>query len=132
MFSTTDKKHICVINKNDLDQQIDTKEISNPIYISTKNRLSVENLCDEITKQIFNQEININTNIYISNARQIAKLVSAKDALEKAIQDIYNEQFIDFIELSIKTAWISLGEILGEVKDTELLDELFSKFCLGK
>lgn len=127
-----DKKHICVINKNDLDQQIDTKEISNPIYISTKNRLSVENLCDEITKQIFNQEININTNIYISNARQIAKLVSAKDALEKAIQDIHNEQFIDFIELSIKTAWISLGEILGEVKDTELLDELFSKFCLGK
>ena len=50
----------------------------------------------------------------------------------KAIDDIRTEQFIDFIELSIKAAWVSLGEILGEVKDTDLLDELFSKFCLGK
>ena len=92
----------------------------------------MELLCKEITKQIFTNEININTNIYISNARQIAKLIAAKESLEKAIEDINGEQFIDFIELSIKSAWVSLGEILGEVKDTELLDELFSKFCLGK
>ena len=81
---------------------------------------------------MFNKDINLNSNIYISNARQIAKLNEAKNNIIKAIDDIYNEQFIDFIELSIKSAWVSLGEILGEVKDTDLLDELFSKFCLGK
>ena len=127
-----DKNYISIINKNDLEQKIEYNKILNPISISTNDANSVEILCKEITKQIFTKEINVNTNIYISNARQIAKLVAAKESLEKAIDDIDNEQFIDFIELSIKSAWVSLGEILGEVKDTELLDELFSKFCLGK
>ena len=127
-----DKKYICIINKCDLEQKIEYDKILSPISISTNDANSVELLCKEITKQIFTKEININTNIYISNARQIAKLIAAKESLEKAIEDINGEQFIDFIELSIKSAWVSLGEILGEVKDTELLDELFSKFCLGK
>ena len=127
-----DKKYICIINKCDLEQKIEYDKILSPISISTNDANSVELLCKEITKQIFTNEININTNIYISNARQIAKLIAAKESLEKAIEDINGEQFIDFIELSIKSAWVSLGEILGEVKDTELLDELFSKFCLGK
>lgn len=130
--SVRDKKHICIVNKSDLEQKIDLSKIPNAIIISTKDSNSIKVLSDEISKQIFEQDINLNTNIYISNARQISKLVAAKDSLNKAIEDIRSEQFIDFIELSIKEAWISLGEILGEVKDTELLDELFSRFCLGK
>ena len=130
--SVRDKKHICIVNKSDLEQKIDLSKIPNAIIISTRDSNSIKVLSDEISKQIFEQDINLNTNIYISNARQISKLVAAKDSLNKAIEDIRSEQFIDFIELSIKEAWISLGEILGEVKDTELLDELFSRFCLGK
>ena len=57
---------------------------------------------------------------------------NAKENLLKAIFEINEGQFIDFIELSIKDAWMSLGEILGDVKDTELLDNLFKNFCLGK
>ena len=95
-----DKKYICIINKCDLEQKIEYDKILSPISISTNDANSVELLCKEITKQIFTKEININTNIYISNARQIAKLIAAKESLEKAIEDINGEQFIDFIELS--------------------------------
>ena len=107
-------------------------KIPNPILISTYDKESIKKLKEEIRKQMFNEDINLNSNIYISNARQISRLIEAKENILKAIDDIRTEQFIDFIELSIKAAWVSLGEILGEVKDTDLLDELFSKFCLGK
>lgn len=127
-----DKKHILIVNKEDLDLVIDLSQIPDAILISTKDRSKIEQLQEEIAKAIFNKDINLNKNTYITNARQIAKLQQAKSALEKAIQDIDEKQFIDLIELSIKEAWTNLGEILGEVKDTELLDQLFAKFCLGK
>ena len=130
--SVEDKKYICIVNKTDLELKIDLKKIPNPILISTYEKESINKLKEEIRKQVFNEDINLNSNIYISNARQISRLMEAKENILKAIDDIKTEQFIDFIELSIKAAWVSLGEILGEVKDTDLLDELFSKFCLGK
>ncbi len=130
--SVKKKKHIIIVNKKDLELKIDLTKIDNYVLISTYDKESIKTLEKEISKEIFNKDINLNKNIYISNARQISKLVNAKNSLLKALKDIEDEQFIDFIELSIKEAWVSLGEILGEVKDTELLDELFSKFCLGK
>ena len=129
--SIKDKKYICIVNKQDLEFKIDLDKIPNPVLISTKDRTSIKKLEEEIKKQMFIKDINLD-NIYISNTRQIKRLSEAKNSIIKAIDDIDNEQFIDFVELSIKEAWVSLGEILGEVKDTELLDELFSKFCLGK
>ena len=127
-----DKKHISIVNKEDLELKIDLSQIPDAILLSTKDQEKIEQLQKTIAKVIFDKDINLNQNTYITNARQIAKLKQAKDALEKAISDINEKQFIDLIELSIKDAWTNLGEILGEVKDTELLDELFAKFCLGK
>ena len=132
MESVKDKKHIYIVNKNDLELKIDLTKIDNPILISTKDYKSIEELQVRISKVVFTNGININSNIYITNARQIERLKQAKSSLSKAIDEINNSQFIDFIELSIKDAWVSRGEILGDVKDTELLDNLFKNFCLGK
>lgn len=132
METVKDKKHIYIVNKNDLELKIDLTKIEDAILISTKDYKTIEALQQRIAKVVFEKEININNNIYITNARQIERLKSAKQSLLKSIDEINENQFIDFIELSIKDAWVSLGEILGDVKDTELLDNLFQNFCLGK
>lgn len=132
MESVKDKKHIYIINKNDLELKIDLTKIDDPILISTKDYKTIEKLQNKISSVVFKNGININSNIYITNARQIERLKQAKNSLLKAVEEINESQFIDFIELSIKDAWVSLGEILGDVKDTELLDNLFKNFCLGK
>ena len=69
---------------------------------------------------------------YISNARQLEKLQNALNAIEEAIETIQNDAQIDFVDIYIRKAWLYLGEIIGETSTDTLLDELFSKFCLGK
>ena len=69
---------------------------------------------------------------YLSNARSIALLNKAKDSIEEAANEIAMHSPIDIVEFSLKDAWNSLGEIIGETYTDELLDELFSIFCLGK
>ncbi len=131
MNKIQDKKHIYIVNKQDLKQEIDLTKIDNPVLISTMDQ-SINRLEHEIEKVIFNEKIEFNKNIYITNSRQIEKLSDAKQALEKALIDINDEQFIDLIQISINEAWEALSEILGEVKDTEIIDNLFKNFCLGK
>ena len=132
MESVKDKKHIYIVNKNDLELKIDLSKIDDPVLISTKDYTTIETLQNKISSVVFKNGININSNIYITNARQIERLKLARTSLLKSLEEINEGQFIDFIELSIKDAWVSLGEILGDVKDTELLDNLFKNFCLGK
>ena len=69
---------------------------------------------------------------YLSNARSIALLKESIRFLENAIQGIEEEYPIDMVELDIRYAWEKLGEITGETYKEELLDQLFSRFCLGK
>ena len=67
---------------------------------------------------------------YLSNARSIALL--KKSLNNDAINEINNNNPIDIVELSLKESWNNLGEVIGETYTDELLDELFSRFCLGK
>lgn len=69
---------------------------------------------------------------YLSNARHIAKLKQAIHSIQDAINAMEMGMLVDMVEIDIKNAWYSLGEILGEEMGDSLLDELFSKFCLGK
>ena len=69
---------------------------------------------------------------YLSNARQIEKLNLAKNELLEAMKEIEENAFIDFVDIHLRAAWMYLGEIIGETSSESLLDELFSKFCLGK
>lgn len=126
------KKHLIIVNKNDLGIVIDLNELDNPIVISTNDENKIEELKEAITKLIKVENIQNKDITYISNARQIEKLNLAKQELEEALKEINDNAFIDFVDIHLRAAWLYLGEIIGETSTESLLDELFSKFCLGK
>lgn len=122
--------HLVIVNKNDLPQQLNFD--SEYISISTNNDQSIFELEKAIIEKLELNNINNKDITYISNARQIEKLNLAYLALEDAIKTIELENQIDFVDVDIRKAWLYLGEIIGETSTDSLLDELFSKFCLGK
>ncbi len=128
---TKDKKRIIIINKTDLSNELNHK-FDNSIGISALHKTGITELETKIRDMFLSGEVNITDQTYISNARHIAKLndtlVSLKDSL-KAIDD---NMPIDMAEIDLKNAWHLLGEIIGDTSTNSLLDELFSKFCLGK
>ena len=127
-----DKKHLIIINKNDLGIKIDLTQFEHPIIISTNDENKIDNLKEEIIKLIKVENIQNKDITYISNARQIEKLNLAKGELIEALEEINENAFIDFVDIHLRAAWLYLGEIIGETSTESLLDELFSKFCLGK
>ena len=126
------KKHIIIVNKNDLDKNIDIDNSLNPIYISTKNKEDINKILDKI-RELFNlEELETSDLTYISNARSIAILKEALTRLNDVKKGIENEVPIDMVEIDIKEIWNSLGKIIGETYEDELINQLFSQFCLGK
>lgn len=127
------KCHLTIINKIDLEQKINLREVDdNVLFISTKNNNTIKELENKILEtlnlnNLFNKDIT-----YISNARQLEKINFAIKALDEALTTIENEATIDFVDIDIRKAWLYLGEIVGQTSTDNLLDELFSKFCLGK
>lgn len=127
-----DKKRIIVINKIDLESKLDKTNLNNYIEISVKDNIGIDKIKDEI-KRLFNIGIiEANDMTYLSNARSISLLHKALKNIEEAIIEINNNSPIDIVEFNLKDAWNNLGEIIGETYTEELLDELFSRFCLGK
>lgn len=126
------KKHLIIVNKSDLNQIIDLKELNNPIIISTSNIKDIEKLKAEITRIIGIYDLKNKDVTYISNARQIEKFSKAKDEILESLNEINNNLSIDFIDIHLRAAWLYLGEIIGETSTESLIDELFSRFCLGK
>jgi len=127
-----DKKHLVIVNKDDLGLKIDLTKLNNPIVISTTNEQSIDELKNSILSLIKVENIQNKDITYISNARQIEKLKLAKLELEEALKEIEENAFIDFVDIHLRASWMYLGEIIGETSSESLLDELFSKFCLGK
>lgn len=126
------KNHLTIVNKSDLKQVIDLNELENPIIISTSSTKDIENLKNEITKIIGIYDLKNKDITYISNARQIEKFSKAKDEIVESLNEIDNNLSIDFIDIHLRAAWLYLGEIIGETSTESLIDELFSRFCLGK
>ena len=129
--SIKDKCHLIVFNKNDLAKKINCN-FEEYVSISTTNNNSIEILEEVIIKKLQLNNIENKDITYISNARQIEKLSFAINALNEAIETIYENNEIDFVDIYLRKAWLYLGEIIGETSTDSLLDELFSKFCLGK
>ena len=125
-------EHLVIVNKQDLEQNACLDGFENPIYISTKYQDDIYRLEKAIEQKVLIDGINLDNLTYVSNARQIDKLKHAIENLKNAIKAIDEGVYIDFIDIYLQDAWNSLGEILGNIKDGSLLDELFSKFCLGK
>ena len=131
----TNKPIIIIINKVDLETKLNKEYLSNDykiVEISTKTKLGINDLKETI-KETFNLEKIITDDInYSFNSRSIGLLEKSKDKIVAAINAINDNYPVDIVELEIKSAWEILGEIIGETYTEELLDNLFSRFCLGK
>jgi len=126
---TENKKRIIIANKIDLKPKWN---IDDAIYISTKNRDGLEQLEKKILEITnINTFESLNGN-YLNNTRQINLMQKAYDSLLNAKNACENLMDIDLIEIDIKDAYDSLGEITGEASRDELITALFTKFCLGK
>ena len=127
------KPSIVVINKIDLDKNLTLPNIDKKIIeISVKDNIGIDTIKEEI-KSIYNlEQIETTDMTYLSNARSISLLKQSLSKINDSINNIKNESPIDMVELDLKNAWELLGEIIGETYTDELIDELFSRFCLGK
>ena len=129
-----DKNYIIFVNKNDLPANIDLPigKYANVVYGNTLTTAGIKELKEMITT-IFNLEkINTNDPTYITNARHKALIEVALNYLNSALENIDNGYSVDMLEIDIRACWDTLGEIIGATYKDELLDELFSNFCLGK
>ena len=130
--SIKDKKHIIIINKIDLESKIGNIEDKNIIKISALNNKGIEELKNKITEMYNLEEIESKDATYITNARGLALLKQSEEIIEEVNKGIKNKEPIDMIEIDLKRIWELLGEITGETYQEELINQLFSQFCLGK
>lgn len=129
-----DKKVIVVINKSDLERKINLDDIKyqNIVYTNTIDLNGINSLKEKIVELFNLNELEQQDYTYLSNVRQISLAKEAYQILEEVDNGIKNEIPVDMIEIDIKRAWKKLGEIIGETYTEELIDQLFSQFCLGK
>ena len=129
-----DKEILVVYNKNDKKDNYKVDELSsyNSINISTFDNDMIENLKDKISCIFDLKSIAESNYTYISNARQIALLNKSLSIIDEIENAVNNDLEVDMIEIDVKRLWETLGEITGEVGSEDLLNEIFSKFCLGK
>lgn len=126
------KKKIIVINKIDLESKLDKSMLEDYIEISVKENIGIDKIKNKI-RDLFNiGEIKSNDLTYLSNARTISLLKKSLNIIDNTIKEINSNSPIDIVELGLKDAWNTLGEVIGATYKEELLDELFSRFCLGK
>ena len=126
-----DKTHITFINKSDLPTKLN-KEKLDAIMGNTVAIDGLDSLKDKIVELFDLEKINNSNLEVISSAREIGLLKEALNAIHNAISNVGISLPVDMIAIDIKKAWDLLGEITGESYQEELLDTLFSKFCLGK
>ena len=126
-----EKTHIVFINKNDLPNKLELneKEIvkGNTIDLDGLNELK-----NKIVELFDLEKINNNNLEVVSSAREIGLIKEALNSINGALNNVSSALPVDMIAIDIKKAWDLLGEITGEAYQDELLDTLFSKFCLGK
>ena len=131
--SLKDKNVLVIYNKIDIgNKKIKELDKYECIEISSNDKDKIKLLKDKIS-EIFNlDDINNSDYTYISNVRQISLLKSCLKIIKDIRKELENDTPVDLMELNIKLLWETLGEITGNVYKDELLDEIFSKFCLGK
>ncbi|MBU7003116.1 tRNA uridine-5-carboxymethylaminomethyl(34) synthesis GTPase MnmE [Pediococcus pentosaceus] len=118
------------INLNELQEYVDDKEI---IKSSAVSPLGTKDLEDRIAAMFFAGSIeNTSNNIMVTNARHIGLLKQADTALDAVLEGIETGMPVDLVQIDMTRAWDLLGEITGDSYQDELLDQLFSQFCLGK
>ena len=128
--SIEQNKRLIFVNKNDLETKLEIKQ--NYIFGNTTKVDGLNDLKKAIIEKFELDKIMDKDLSLISNVRQIDLIKKSLDDIESAIKNIKNNVAIDIVEIDIRNAWEHLGEIIGANYNEELLDNLFSNFCLGK
>lgn len=126
------KNHIIIINKIDLEKKLEDIKENNIVKISALNNTGIEDLKNKIIEMYDLEKIQSKDATYLTNARGLSLLKQAQEQIQEVKQGIETKQPIDMIEIDLKTIWELLGEITGETYQEELINQLFSQFCLGK
>lgn len=131
------EKTIIILNKMDLEQKIsentkEFKEFNNIIKISALRKEGINNLYDKITDLFNLNEISVDSDIVITNERHKVLIKKAEEDLNSARKALDNNMPIDIVAIGLKDVLNDLGEITGEEASEEIINEIFSRFCLGK
>ncbi|MBQ8247562.1 MAG: tRNA uridine-5-carboxymethylaminomethyl(34) synthesis GTPase MnmE [Lachnospiraceae bacterium] len=138
-----DKKTIILLNKSDLSVVTDESSINKKladnsehvcrmIKTSTKENIGIDEFENVIKEMFFRGNISLEDEIYITNLRQKEYLYDTKQSLELVKQSLLDEMPEDFYSIDLMNAYTSLGLIIGEEVEDDLVQEIFSKFCMGK
>lgn len=132
-----DRKAIVLLNKSDLDQQIEEQQLAqklnHPILsVSMRNQTGVKELSSLIQQMFFQGRLSIHDEVFLTNIRQIENLREASQSLCMVNESIGLDMPEDFYSIDLMNAYEALGKILGESVEEDLIDEIFSKFCVGK
>ncbi|ENY5551637.1 tRNA uridine-5-carboxymethylaminomethyl(34) synthesis GTPase MnmE [Staphylococcus pseudintermedius] len=129
---------IVIINKTDLEQRLDLAEVETMvgdmpiIQTSMLQQQGIDELEIQIRDLFFGGEVQSQDMTYVSNSRHISLLKQAKNAIQDAIDAAEMGVPMDMVQIDLTRTWEILGEIIGESASEELIDQLFSQFCLGK
>lgn len=132
-----EKKAIILLNKSDLKQEISIKEIKEKsehpmITTSFVQHTGLDELEHVVMKMFFNGSITFNEDIYITSERHIEAFINTLEALNMVKDSISNNMPEDFYSIDLMTAYEELGKIIGENLEEDLINKIFSEFCMGK
>lgn len=131
------KKHITILNKDDLDQKISDEEIEkyfkdDYLRLSVMENESVKKIENLIIDLFFDGELQISSDSILSNIRHINALKEAKKALLEVNESLKERIFLDLIEVDLENVIGHISEITGTITTEDILDRVFSDFCIGK
>lgn len=132
-----DKKSITIINKNDkkiiVDKLLITSKIDTEIIeLSAKEGTGKEKLKSLLTGMFFDNELSYNNELYITNLRHKGLLYDTKESLIKVRESILLDMGEDFFTIDLMSAYTSLGKIIGEELEDDIVNKIFAEFCMGK
>lgn len=134
------KKAIVLLNKSDLEKEIlledekliDTVDTAYRIKISAKTGDGIEKFENAIKEMFFAGEIDFNDQVYITNARHKQNISDALDSIRMVEKSIENQMPEDFFTIDLMNSYEALGRVIGEAVEDDLVDKIFSSFCMGK
>lgn len=132
-----DKKAVVLLNKTDLQVVISPEELENMcgqkvIPVSAKEETGIDMLEEEIRRLFYRGEIRFNDQVTITNVRQKAALEESLSSIRMVEESIDGGLPEDFYSIDLMSAYEQLGRIIGEAVEDDLVNEIFSKFCMGK
>lgn len=124
--------HIVILNKTDLKQQVDCTQFPETVALSALNESGIDNLEDKILEVLDLTGFDSQRAKYVNRIQDVMKLEETAELLQEVKSQIEFGMPVDTVEIDLKDALFALGEILGIEVKNDLLNELFSRFCLGK